>query len=893
MITLKQDIPCDLSMGFSLDMLLDLINSSCDEIIIDIRSAHTISHSHSYVFQTYFLSDDDRVAIQPAHDIKVVDGQQFKAIAWGTATLLDGTASFVLQLSHHFQIDYIMRDSSCGNAKIHLDYNGTEVSVIEGGNMDVIPNRLIRQAVQTHIKKNGAMSIQLPPPSINIPFADSALDVQRLTFNPAGEETKKDDLIFLEVSIDGNSHTFGGFAAYGKTAIDINHSCLLRKGDEPLHITARGIHLLNNTTTVNVIGSSSATHSILPQSPSSYSLHAALSDTESQFFQDMVDTNVGYAYNPIYAVINPVLEHFGQGLETVKDVKSLIFRKALPHISQSRPGFTLEYSIRKVEPADISIDILDASLDPNTNSFVIKLHYTFSGMDENTADSTSDAGFVYPYGLGVMVGERLIKKIFKTYWDSSHVLPKRFSSSCEMLIHAENYDAAGFYSLNFNTAELQIDPNQTAISTTIDAINNKAKLAAGTASGTNPSSINGNEHDSHQKPVGAAEKASTAADIALCDGNRLDITLQDTSFENSSVHNNAAGIFTGTRIELLHLPETLTFNHCSLPLSYNYVNVNTTEVVIGSKIAGLKKRESGAHQPSLPSAKRRNPTLIVPRNRIGHEGAADGCFDIPCGLAIQKTEISCCLYVADRNNNRIQMFDKDGVFVMQWGSKGSEEGEFDSPTGISVDANGYLFVVDTGNNRVQKFAPDGSFIMAFGENGKGEGKFSFPQGIATDDKGSVYVTDSNHLIQKFDSTCKFVKQWGGKGTKRGKFFSPRGIATREGELYVADAGNHRIQRFNLRGKCIAVWGERGSENGQFCYPQGLALDESGNLFVADTGNNRIQKFDNEGNFIAKASREGALLGQLLAPMGIAVTSGGDIYTADSLNSRVQIFGGNY
>ena len=51
------------------------------------------------------------------------------------------------------------------------------------------------------------------------------------------------------------------------------------------------------------------------------------------------------------------------------------------------------------------------------------------------------------------------------------------------------------------------------------------------------------------------------------------------------------------------------------------------------------------------------------------------------------------------------------VFVLQWGSNGTGEGQFSGPHGIEVDADGNVYIADTGNNRVQKFTGNGVFLL--------------------------------------------------------------------------------------------------------------------------------------------------------------------------------------
>jgi len=107
------------------------------------------------------------------------------------------------------------------------------------------------------------------------------------------------------------------------------------------------------------------------------------------------------------------------------------------------------------------------------------------------------------------------------------------------------------------------------------------------------------------------------------------------------------------------------------------------------------------------------------------------------------------VYVADYTNNCIQKF---RVNFFKWGTRGSGNGQFIRPEGISVDrSTGNIFVADNGNNRIQEFANSGRFLLKFGSAGSADGYFDNPWGIAVyPNTGIVYVTDSrNFRVQVF------------------------------------------------------------------------------------------------------------------------------------------------
>jgi DNA-binding beta-propeller fold protein YncE len=284
-----------------------------------------------------------------------------------------------------------------------------------------------------------------------------------------------------------------------------------------------------------------------------------------------------------------------------------------------------------------------------------------------------------------------------------------------------------------------------------------------------------------------------------------------------------------------------------------------------------------------------SPYLLV--MKIGQAGVDDGEFSSPTGLAL---DAEGNLYVADTDNHSIQKFDKDGKFFGRWGSEpGAQEGQFYYPRGLATGKDGEVYISDSGNNRVQKLDAEGNPMHAWGKfgfawRGAGMGKFDVPWGIATDKDGNLYVSDtSNARIQKFQADGTPLMKWGRDGSFDGAFFFPRGIAVDlVGNVFVADEGNHRIQKFDTRGSFLTKWGKEGSGPGQFKTPWGVACDALGNVYVVDQGNHRIQKFDGNGTYMCAWGNRGVTEGQLNFPSGIAVDKGGNVYVVDSGNNRV-------
>jgi len=88
------------------------------------------------------------------------------------------------------------------------------------------------------------------------------------------------------------------------------------------------------------------------------------------------------------------------------------------------------------------------------------------------------------------------------------------------------------------------------------------------------------------------------------------------------------------------------------------------------------------------------------------------------------------VYVADDGNHRIQKFNSSGTFLAKWGSEGSDDGQFNYPSGLAVDSGGNVYVADTWNHRIQKFSSSGTFLAKWGSEGSGDGQFNYPEAVA-------------------------------------------------------------------------------------------------------------------------------------------------------------------
>jgi len=134
-------------------------------------------------------------------------------------------------------------------------------------------------------------------------------------------------------------------------------------------------------------------------------------------------------------------------------------------------------------------------------------------------------------------------------------------------------------------------------------------------------------------------------------------------------------------------------------------------------------------------------------------------------------------------------FDKNGHFIKTWGGKGTEPGKFDVAHGIAIDSKGLLWVTDRENQRIQIFDQDGKYIR--------ENKYAgLPCALEI---GSQYIYMVNGFagqLLRLDLDGKVLAVVGKPGNGVGEFGEAHFIAVSpKGEIYVADSVNRAVQKF--------------------------------------------------------------------------------------------------
>jgi DNA-binding beta-propeller fold protein YncE len=223
---------------------------------------------------------------------------------------------------------------------------------------------------------------------------------------------------------------------------------------------------------------------------------------------------------------------------------------------------------------------------------------------------------------------------------------------------------------------------------------------------------------------------------------------------------------------------------------------------------------------------------VVPRTGFTAWGTGNGQFRFPRSVAYDPAGGN--LWIADQNNNRIQVLTPTGAWLATYGSTtaGSGLGEFNLPRALAIAPNGDVYVADSGNNRIQKRDSSGTWsVVPIGVS------LDAPAAIAVDGSGTVFVADRTRLLRVEGGVTTQIDP------PSGTFDRPGGLHVTGNRLYVSDTGNSRVLRLDRpTGSWQQVGGE-GPEVGSFVAPADLSTTPDGRtLYVTDQHNNRIQRF---------------------------------------------------
>ena len=257
------------------------------------------------------------------------------------------------------------------------------------------------------------------------------------------------------------------------------------------------------------------------------------------------------------------------------------------------------------------------------------------------------------------------------------------------------------------------------------------------------------------------------------------------------------------------------------------------------------------------------------------------------------------VYVFNRGDHPMIVFDSEGNFIQSWG-----EDIFTRPHGITLGPDETLYCTDDGDHTVRQCTLDGEVLMTIGVPGQAAGLFSGEPfnrctHVALDpDNGDLFISDGygNSRVHKYTPDGQHIKSWGEPGTDPGQFNVAHNIATdRDGYVYVADRENHRIQVFDRDGKFETMWTN-------LHRPCAIFITDDQQVYVGELGwgmmvnrntpniGPRISVMTTAGNVVARIGNGYGLdVGEFVAPHGICVADDESIYVGEVAHTSIGHF----
>lgn len=320
--------------------------------------------------------------------------------------------------------------------------------------------------------------------------------------------------------------------------------------------------------------------------------------------------------------------------------------------------------------------------------------------------------------------------------------------------------------------------------------------------------------------------------------------------------------------------------------------------------------------------------------------------DRPVGVAASPDNQR--LYVAESGGaHLIKMFDRSGNLIGSFSPYGTTDADRE-PIYLAVDPGGRVYVVDRYNNAIDLFDANGNYLDAIiapdmtltkflatqipggvpsgtkfsydGVNllvsyqlpGQSVKKVKFtppsanwaPVGIRFDTKGDLIYTDitkdfhSVHIIPAADVSGSWltfnpqVQEFGSQGKDPGQLQFPNSAVTdSKGDFYVSDGDNARIVEFGSDLKYLTIFGFGTGDNG-LNLPRGMWMDSKDHLHVVDAVGAVVRVYDVSGSqpqFLYNFGTPGNEAGQFNFPIDIGIDGTGRLYIADRDNDRIEVW----
>ncbi|XP_017887874.1 brain tumor protein [Ceratina calcarata] len=281
-------------------------------------------------------------------------------------------------------------------------------------------------------------------------------------------------------------------------------------------------------------------------------------------------------------------------------------------------------------------------------------------------------------------------------------------------------------------------------------------------------------------------------------------------------------------------PVATANDHFPMPSSAAVAaNATSTESVLD-----LTSKLMSAAAIFLPKSQIKRQKMIY-HCKFGEFGVMEGQFTEPSGVAVNAQND---IIVADTNNHRIQIFDKEGRFKFQFGECGKRDGQLLYPNRVAVvKTSGDIIVTERSpTHQIQIYNQYGQFVRKFGAN-----ILQHPRGVTVDSKGRIVVVECKVMrVIIFDQAGNVLQKFG--CSKHLEF--PNGVVVNDKqEIFISDNRAHCVKVFNYDGAYLRQIGSEGITN----YPIGVGINAVGEILIADNHNNfNLTIFTQDGQLVS-------------------------------------------
>lgn len=268
------------------------------------------------------------------------------------------------------------------------------------------------------------------------------------------------------------------------------------------------------------------------------------------------------------------------------------------------------------------------------------------------------------------------------------------------------------------------------------------------------------------------------------------------------------------------------------------------------------------------------------KNKIVTQGPPKDPFKKPLGVSVSNDGGK--IYVADSDNHRVRIFDKDWNLITQFGKVGTEKGQFGYPVAAVANNAGEIFVSEVFNNRVQVVSEQGHFIRWFPQNQK---QLINPSILIIDPSDNVYVFDrGDQVIKVFSRNGELITKFGtGEGANDKLRFVMGMDFAADGSLLVSDSGHRLIKQFNVDGSFRELLtGVQGIPS--MGLPRGLAVIDKNKFAVVDSLSRKVYLLEKKG----KIWKNRTLEHTFGLPDGIYYQQG-KLYVTDRSDDSIVVF----